>query len=105
MQATTTSQTSMQACHHLTCWNLQIEEFDYEMEELQGNMKKKQKPPPRLAELEELIGHYKEHVDNLEKVLRCIDNETIQPDELEDLKNDLDSYLVSGFYRVYMACS
>ncbi len=49
------------------------------MEELQNNMKKKQKPPPRVAELEELLGHFKEHVDNLEKVLRCIDNETIQP--------------------------
>lgn len=75
---------------------VQIEEFDYEMEDLQSNMKKKQKPPPRLAELDELIGHYKEHVDNLEKVLRCIDNETIVPDELEDLKNDVDSYLVRG---------
>ena len=47
---------------------MQVEEFEYEIEELQGNMKKKQKPPPRLAELEEIIGHYKEHVDNLEKV-------------------------------------
>ena len=65
------------------------------MEELQGTMKKKQKPPPRLAELEEAIGKHKEHVDNLEKVLRCIDNETIQPDELDDLKADLESYLVS----------
>ncbi len=73
---------------------MQIEEFDYEMEEIQGGMKKKQKPPPRVAELEEVIGQYKEHVDHLEKVLRCIDNEAIQPDELEDLKNDLEMYLV-----------
>ena len=28
------------------------------------------------------------------QVLRCIDNETIQPDELSDLKDDMDAYLV-----------
>lgn len=30
----------------------------------------------------------------LPQVLRCIDNETIQPDELSDLKEDMDMYLV-----------
>lgn len=72
----------------------QIEEHEYEIEELQGALKKKQKPPPRMAELEETVTQYKLHVDHLEKVLRCIDNEAIQPDELEDLKNDFESYLV-----------
>lgn len=47
-----------------------------------------------MAELEETVTQYKLHVDHLEKVLRCIDNEAIQPDELEDLKNDFESYLV-----------
>lgn len=74
--------------------NTQIEEHEYEIEELQGALKKKQKPPPRMAELEETVTQYKLHVDHLEKVLRCIDNEAIQPDELEDLKNDFESYLV-----------
>lgn len=64
------------------------------MEELQGSVKKKQKPPPRLTELEELVARHKEHIARLEKVLRCIDNETIQPDELENLKADMESYLV-----------
>jgi CCR4-NOT transcription complex subunit 3 len=66
------------------------------MEELQGGMKKKAKPPPRLTELEELVARHKEHVVRLEKVLRCIDNETIQPEELENLKGDMEMYLVSS---------
>ncbi len=76
------------------CIRIQVEECEYELEELQGSVKKKQKPPPRLTELEELVTRHKEHVLRLEKVLRCIDNETITPDELEDLKNDMEMYLV-----------
>ena len=75
---------------------LQVEEFEYEMEELQANIKKKQKPPARLTELEDVVNRHKEHVLKLEKVLRCIDNETITPEELEDLKTDLEMYLVSS---------
>ena len=40
------------------------------MEELQGSVKKKQKPPPRLTELEETVVRHKEHINRLEKVLR-----------------------------------
>mmetsp|Transcript_4548 Transcript_4548/g.9783 ORF Transcript_4548/g.9783 Transcript_4548/m.9783 type:complete len:769 (-) Transcript_4548:780-3086(-) len=70
-----------------------VEESEYEMEELQGNIKKKQKPPPRLLELEELVNRHKEHIVRLEKVLRCIDNEAIAPEELEDIKADMELYL------------
>ncbi|PNW84264.1 hypothetical protein CHLRE_04g227350v5 [Chlamydomonas reinhardtii] len=72
-----------------------VETMEAEMEELQANVKKRQKPPARLTALEETVGRHKEHVDRLEKVLRCIDNETIQPDELSDLKEDMDMYLGS----------
>ncbi|KAG2452201.1 hypothetical protein HYH02_003232 [Chlamydomonas schloesseri] len=72
-----------------------VETMEAEMEELQASVKKRQKPPARLTALEETVGRHKEHVDRLEKVLRCIDNETIQPDELSDLKEDMDMYLGS----------
>lgn len=55
-----------------------VEECEFEHEELQQGMKKKQKPPPRVQELEDLIASYKAHMDHLERLLRCIDNETIQ---------------------------
>jgi CCR4-NOT transcription complex subunit 3 len=67
--------------------------MEAEMEELSANVKKKQKPPPRLTELEEQVNRIKDQTDKLEKLLRCIDNETISPDELEDLKADVDMYL------------
>ncbi|KAF5836243.1 Not1 N-terminal domain, CCR4-Not complex component-domain-containing protein [Dunaliella salina] len=71
-----------------------VEESEYELEELGlGGGKKNKKPPPRVAELEEIVGRHKEHMGRLEKVLRCIDNETIHPDELEDLKSDMEMYL------------
>ncbi|GLC40209.1 hypothetical protein PLESTB_000675400 [Pleodorina starrii] len=70
-----------------------VETMEAEMEELQVTVKKRQKPPARLTSLEETVGRHKDHIDRLEKVLRCIDNETIQPDELSDLKEDMDMYL------------
>ncbi|GLI70979.1 hypothetical protein VaNZ11_016083 [Volvox africanus] len=70
-----------------------VETMEAEMEELQVTVKKRQKPPARLTSLEETVGRHKDHIDRLEKVLRCIDNETIQPDELSDLKEDVDLYL------------
>ena len=74
-----------------------MEESEYELEELgQGGGKKNKKPPPRIAELEEIVGRHKEHMGRLEKVLRCIDNETIHPDELENLKTEMEMYLVGA---------
>ena len=142
--------------------NRQVEESEYELEELGlGGGKKNKKPPPRVAELEEVVGRHKEHMGRLEKVrlfatyvvpyrplpamsarayihtcsyahmhtqkcrtphtrahtcthtythvhthtqvLRCIDNETIHPDELEDLKADMEMYLVSLIRRSHHA--
>ncbi len=61
-------------CRTRTCaaspWFPQVEEVEYEMEELQGNVKKKQKPPPRLTELEVLASRHKDHISRLEKVLQ-----------------------------------
>ncbi len=74
------------------------------MEELAVTVKKRQKPPARLTALEETVGRHKDHIDRLEKVLRCIDNETIQPDELSDLKADMEMYLVgSGGHEEWSA--
>ncbi|KAG2485337.1 hypothetical protein HYH03_015919 [Edaphochlamys debaryana] len=70
-----------------------VETMEAEMEELQVTVKKRQKPPARLTALEETVTRHKDHIERLEKVLRCIDNETIGPEELSDLKEDMDCYL------------
>lgn len=78
----------------LSCF-AQVEMMEAELEDLQGNTKKNKKPPPRMQELEDSVKCLKNHIGKLEKLLRCIDNETINSDELEQLKSDFEYYLVS----------
>ena len=78
-----------------------VEECEFEHEELQQSMKKKQKPPPRVQELEDLISSYKAHMDHLERLLRCIDNETISPDELDEVKSELEPLIATEEENAY----
>jgi len=72
----------------------QIESYEYEVEELQSGMKKKGKPPPRLATLEAIVATHKKHALKLELALRCLENEAISAEEVEALKDDMEYYLV-----------
>jgi hypothetical protein len=60
-------------CSYMRC--AQTETFDAEMEGLVTGQKKKGKPPPRQAHLEESIGRHKAHITRLEQLLRLLDNE------------------------------
>lgn len=71
----------------------QVDEFDYEMDGIQSNMKKKEKTPPRLTHLEESVSRHKEHVRRLEQMLRLLDNETITPENVGDVKDMVEDYL------------
>lgn len=66
----------------------QVEAFDSEIESLQSNIKRKQKPPPRLAHLEESVNRHKTHIGRLEQIIRLLDNDALQPDELARVVND-----------------
>lgn len=74
----------------------QIEAYEYEVEELQGNLKKKAKPPARLVQLEDILSVHKKHTIQLEKALRCLDNDAITPDEVDALRDDMEYYLVGS---------
>lgn len=65
-----------------------MEAFDSEIESLQSNVKRKQKPPPRLAHLEESVNRHKTHIGRLEQIIRLLDNDALQPDELARVVND-----------------
>ena len=67
---------------------VQVEAFDSEIESLQSNVKRKQKPPPRLAHLEESVNRHKTHIGRLEQIIRLLDNDALQPDELARVVND-----------------
>lgn len=68
--------------------NEQVEEFDSEIESLQSNVKRKQKPPPRLAHLEESVNRHKTHIGRLEQIIRLLDNDALHPDELSQVVNE-----------------
>lgn len=77
--------------HVLQSWalaNEQVEEFDSEIESLQSNVKRKQKPPPRLAHLEESVNRHKTHIGRLEQIIRLLDNDALHPDELSQVVNE-----------------
>ena len=65
--------------------NSQLDTFEAEMEGLSTAKKGKQKPA-RLTHLEESAQRHKEHITKLELVLRLLDNEAINPDDLSDVK-------------------
>lgn len=51
-------------------------------------MKRKQKPPPRLAHLEESVNRHKTHIGRLEQIIRLLDNDALHPDELSQVVNE-----------------
>ena len=65
-----------------------MEEFASEIESLKSNVKRIQKPPPRLAHLEESVNRHKTHIGRLEQIIRLLDNDALQPDELARVVND-----------------
>eukprot|EP01134_Creolimax_fragrantissima_P000444 CFRG0444T1 len=71
----------------------QVDGFEAEVEALSGKKKRKGPDSDRKARLEELIASHKEHERKLEIVLRLLDNGTIEPDALEDIKDDVEYYI------------
>eukprot|EP00240_Pyramimonas_obovata_P016158 CAMPEP_0118922900 /NCGR_PEP_ID=MMETSP1169-20130426/1649_1 /TAXON_ID=36882 /ORGANISM="Pyramimonas obovata, Strain CCMP722" /LENGTH=288 /DNA_ID=CAMNT_0006863829 /DNA_START=83 /DNA_END=946 /DNA_ORIENTATION=+ len=71
--------------------NTQVDMFEAEMEGLV--VKKGKARPPRLTHLEESVSRHKEHVLRLEQILRLVDNDVIQPEEVADIKDFVDDYL------------
>jgi len=76
--------------------NVQIEQYEYEIEELAANLKKKAKPPPKLVALEEVVTTHKKHTTQLEKALRCLDNDAISSEDIDPLKEELEYYLAQS---------
>eukprot|EP00227_Mantoniella_beaufortii_P021706 CAMPEP_0197603914 /NCGR_PEP_ID=MMETSP1326-20131121/40156_1 /TAXON_ID=1155430 /ORGANISM="Genus nov. species nov., Strain RCC2288" /LENGTH=278 /DNA_ID=CAMNT_0043171495 /DNA_START=60 /DNA_END=893 /DNA_ORIENTATION=+ len=73
--------------------NGQIEEFEAEVEGLLNEKKKGKNRPPQLGHLEESISRHQQHIQRLELVLRLVDNEALNPEDVNDLKDLVDDYL------------
>ena len=94
----------------------QVDAFEAELEAslltLKKNTRKTEKSP-RQVELERGAVRHKSYIDKLEIILRKIENEDIQPEDLSDLKDYIDYFLESnevpiyfyvGIIAVYLAC-
>lgn len=71
----------------------QVEEMEAEIEEIQGKNRKKSKATPRLSLLEETVARHQLHVGRLEKMLRLLDNEVIESEDVGDVRELVDDYI------------
>ena len=74
----------------------QIEAFEAEIESLAETKKSKSKSssrPPRLGHLEESMSRHHQHIQRMELVLRLVDNEALQPEDVADLKDLVEDYI------------
>lgn len=71
----------------------QVEEMEAEIEEIHGKNRKKNKVSPRLSLLEDTVARHQLHVGRLEKMLRLLDNEMIESDDVEEIRDLLDDYI------------
>ncbi|GMH08250.1 hypothetical protein Nepgr_010090 [Nepenthes gracilis] len=69
----------------------QIDNFEAEIEGL--SVKKGKARPPRLAHLETSITRHKAHIMKLELILRLLDNDELNPEQVNDVKDFLEDYV------------
>lgn len=75
----------------------QIETEEFEIEQLasskRGNKKADQQRAEKVAELERLNERRKYHINRLELILRLLENDHLEPDRVNDLKDTIQYYV------------
>eukprot|EP00898_Chlorokybus_atmophyticus_P007517 jgi/Chlat1/7767/Chrsp66S07233 len=69
----------------------QNDAFEAEIEGLA--VKKGKTRPPRLIHLEESLARHRGHVTRLEQVLRLLDNEELNPEDVQEVRDMVDDYV------------
>ncbi|XP_042480735.1 CCR4-NOT transcription complex subunit 3 isoform X2 [Macadamia integrifolia] len=69
----------------------QVDHFEAEIEGL--SVKKGKTRPPRLTHLETSIGRHKAHIMKLELILRLLDNDELNPEQVNDVRDFLEDYV------------
>jgi hypothetical protein len=81
---------------------MQVESAEAEVESLQGGGKRRNKQGTntgRLEELEHLNERRKWHISRLEIILRLLNNGSLSPEKVQDLKEDVQYFLESNAVR------
>ena len=72
-------------------WSLQVDVYEAELEQI--NSAKKKKKDNGASKWEDLIERCRYHEEKLELVLRLIDNESLSPEDVDNIKDGLDYLL------------
>ncbi|KAJ1651051.1 General negative regulator of transcription subunit 5, partial [Dispira simplex] len=76
--------------------NTQIDMLEAEAEGLQGGPRKSKKDNGKLArirELDQMVERHKWHIQRLELILRSMENGNITPEQVAEIKDDVDFYV------------
>jgi len=85
-----------EAIHEL---NIQADKFEADIEALSASLKKKKSDKDKQERLEETkhsIERHKFHIESLEKILRAINNDALDPKILTNLRADIEYYVESN---------
>ncbi|CAL1280128.1 unnamed protein product [Larinioides sclopetarius] len=79
--------------------NIQMDQFESEIESLSISLKKKKNDKDKLDRTEELKGwleKHRYHIKQLETLMRMLDNCTVDVDQIKKIKDDVDYYIESS---------
>ncbi|CAF1306056.1 unnamed protein product, partial [Didymodactylos carnosus] len=78
---------------------IQIDKFESDIESLSAQLKKKKSDKDKQERVEELkssIERHKYHIESLEKILRAVNNDALDPKIVQHIRQDLDYYIESS---------
>ncbi|XP_012938205.1 CCR4-NOT transcription complex subunit 3 isoform X2 [Aplysia californica] len=73
---------------------LQLDQFESELESRSGSNKKKGKDP-KCEELKQHQERHKYHIEMLEQIMRRVDNDKVAVDKIKELRDDIEYYVES----------
>uniref|UniRef100_A0A6Q2X802 CCR4-NOT transcription complex subunit 3 n=1 Tax=Esox lucius TaxID=8010 RepID=A0A6Q2X802_ESOLU len=79
--------------------NMQVDQFESEVESLSIQTRKKKgdkEKQDRIEELKRFIERHRYHIRMLETILRMLDNDSVQVDSIQKIKDDVEYYIESS---------
>merc|ERR1719244_808214 len=82
--------------HCIDTLNIQVDQFEAEIESLQGGGKKRKGKSDDAARQEECqvwVDKHRDHIQKLETLLRMLDDTQVEVTQIKDIKEDIDNYI------------
>lgn len=89
------SETTLWLSGQIDKLNLQLDQFESELESRASSSKKRTKDP-KCDELRQHQDRHKFHIETLEKIMRQVDNDKLAVDKVKDIRDDIEYYVQSN---------